>query len=160
MKTLRHLCLLLLAFVLLAKTSAIAQSLGSTKSAGSIRSPRAVADLDLRKILKDSDDSLQACPRGAGAANFALGHESFLGTGKGKLKDFRRAAHYFAQAANEGSSAGQFCLALMLYKGEGEGIDVARAKALLERAKRGPLNDRFVRLAWYLDDLTAAAAVN
>ena len=144
---------MLLAFVLLAKTSAVAQSLGAAKSVR-IVAPQAARDFDLRKILQ------QNAGEDSRSKNFELGRECFLGSSGSKVKDFRLAAHYFALAADEGSSAGQVCLALMLYRGEGAGVDIVKAKAMLERAKRGPLNDRFVRLAWYLDDLLAAAAVN
>ena len=149
----RRLCLTLLTFVLLAKTAAIAQSMGTGRPPGSV-CPQEARHFDLRKILKSTSPQCDS-------ANFELGREAFLGSGKGKLKNFRQAAHYFALAAeekNSASCAGQFCLALMLYRGEGVSADYARAKSMLERAKQGSLNsassnNEFVRLAWYLDDL-------
>ncbi|MBS1994357.1 MAG: sel1 repeat family protein [Cyanobacteria bacterium SZAS LIN-3] len=155
MKTLRRISLILLLFVLLAKTSAFAQTLSTARKASELPVKDA-AHFNLRKILETTEGDEQP-----GASNFERGRKCFLGTTSGPksaiaFKDFRLAARYFGLAATEGNSAAQLCLALMLYRGEGVGQDESQAHTMLERAKRGPRNNNFVRLAWYLDDLLTA----
>jgi TPR repeat protein len=124
------------------------------------RSLRPAESFDLRALLRQSENNFlkqglainSHSSAGKGLdPDFFSGQKYYLG--EDSLKDFHRAAQNFERAAHRGDSAAQFCLAIMMFKGEGVSRDCIAARNLLKQAKAGPRDNNFVRLAWYLDHL-------
>ena len=112
MPTLRSAALILLLLVILARGAAIANARNVNSDDRSLRLAEA---FDLRAILRQNEN--QSLNNKINDTDFDQAQKYYLG--QDSLKDFRRAALYFERAAKRNDPAGQFCLAMMMLKGQG-----------------------------------------